>query len=150
MKLRKYCPEDCAEMAQLFYDTVHTVNALDYSQAELDAWATGSVDLEAWDRRYQSSNTLIAEEDGVIVGFGNMEENGYLDMLYVHREHQREGIASAICGVLEESCPAGMVTTHASVTAKPFFEGRGYRVIARQQVELRGQKLNNFIMEKSR
>ena len=150
MKLRKYCPEDCAEMAQLFYDTVHTVNALDYSQAELDAWATGSVDLEAWDRRYRTSHTLIAEKDGRIVGFGNMEENGYLDMLYVHREHQSEGIASAICGVLEESCPAGMVTTHASVTAKPFFEGRGYRVVVCRQALRHGQTLNNFEMKKSR
>ena len=150
MKLRSYRTEDCAEMAQLFYDTVHTVNARDYSQPELDAWATGSVDLEAWNRRYQNSYTLIAEADGRIVGFGNMDESGCLDMLYVHREHQREGVASAICDALEAHCAAEVFVTHASITAKPFFEGRGYRVVMRQRVELRGQKLTNFIMEKEK
>ena len=37
MRLRVYRPEDCAAMAALFYDTVHTINRRDYSPAQLDA-----------------------------------------------------------------------------------------------------------------
>ena len=37
MLLRKYTKTDCAELAELFYDTVHTVNAKDYTQEQLDA-----------------------------------------------------------------------------------------------------------------
>ncbi|MBJ1016322.1 GNAT family N-acetyltransferase, partial [Enterococcus faecium] len=38
------------------------------------------------------------------------------------------------------------ITTHASITAKPFFEKRGYKVINEQTVELRGQLFTNFLM----
>ncbi len=41
MEIRSYAPSDIREMAALFYDTVHTVNARDYTPAQLDAWATG-------------------------------------------------------------------------------------------------------------
>ena len=40
------------------------------------------------------------------------------------------------------------VTVHASRTARPFFEQRGYRVLYAQQVERRGVPLENFAMEK--
>ena len=40
------------------------------------------------------------------------------------------------------------VTVHASRTARPFFEQRGYRVLYVQQVERRGVPLENFAMEK--
>lgn len=56
MQIRKYRPSDCRELAELFYDTVHTVNAGDYTKEQLDAWTTGHVDLEAWDAR--SGNTI--------------------------------------------------------------------------------------------
>ncbi len=45
MKLRTYRSEDCLEMAHLFYETVHTVNAKDYTQEQLNVWAAGDVDL---------------------------------------------------------------------------------------------------------
>ena len=102
MTIRKYRTEDCAEMAKLFYDTVHTVNAADYTEPQLNAWATGEVDLSKWNASFQIHNTVIAEIDGTIVGFGDMDETGYLDRLYVHKDHQRQGIATAICDALEE------------------------------------------------
>ena len=49
MIIRPYQTADCEALARLFYDTVHTVNAKDYTKAQLDVWATGNVDLEAWD-----------------------------------------------------------------------------------------------------
>ena len=38
MQLREYQPSDCAQMAELFYQTVHSVNAKDYTKEQLDAW----------------------------------------------------------------------------------------------------------------
>ena len=29
---REYCPEDCCFIAKLFYETVHIINAKDYTQ----------------------------------------------------------------------------------------------------------------------
>lgn len=148
MLLRDYRPEDCAVMAQLFYDTVHTVNAADYTPAQLDAWATGTVDMDAWNRSFLSHRTLIAEENGVIVGFADMDETGYLDRLYVHRDVQRRGVATALCDALEAGLPDCAFVTHASITARPFFERRGYVVEKQQQVVRRGVTLTNYVMVK--
>ena len=149
MIIRPYQPEDCKELARLFFNTVHTVNAKDYTKQQLNAWATGTVDLEAWNRSLTEHFTLVAMENGIITGFGDMDATGYLDRLYVHRDFQGQGIASALCDRLEPSV-SGPITTHASITARPFFEKRGYRVIKEQQVERRGVLLTNFIMEKQR
>ena len=147
IKIRKYTPSDLPEIAQLFYNTVHTVNAADYSDEQLDAWADGNIDMEKWNKSLESRCSLVAEENGVIAGFGDIDEAGYLDRLYVHRDYQGRGIGTAICERLESGA-IGKITTHASVTAKLFFLQRGYRVIREQQVERRGVLLTNFVMEK--
>ena len=146
--LRPYRPEDCAALAALFYDTVHCVNAAHYSPEQLNAWATGNVDLEAWNASFLAHETLIAEAQGQILGFGDMDDTGYLDRLYVHKDHQRRGVARAICDALEDHSPAAVFTTHASITARPFFESRGYAVLKEQQVLRHGVWLTNFVMEK--
>ena len=147
--IRPYASGDCEAMAQLFYETVHTVNARDYALEQLDAWATGEVDLRAWDGSFRAHHTLVAEAEGQIVGFADMDKAGYLDRLYVHRDFQGQGIATALCEALERACPSPRYTTHASITARPFFLARGYRVVRQQRVERRGVELTNFVMEKS-
>lgn len=147
MQLRPYRTQDCPALAGLFYDTVHTVNARDYPPPQLDAWADGHVDLSAWDRSLSEHHSLVAVLDGVIVGFGDMASDGYLDRLYVHKDYQGRGIATALCDALEQAAP-GPYTTHASITARPFFEHRGYRVVREQQVERKGILLTNFVMQK--
>ena len=58
MQLREYQPSDCAQMAELFYQTVHSVNAKNYTKEQLDAWATGEVDLQAWDKSFRAHETI--------------------------------------------------------------------------------------------
>lgn len=147
MIIREYQPSDCKALAQLFYNTVHTVNAQDYTKEQLDAWTTGTVDLENWNQSLEEHYSLVAVEDGVIIGFGDIEQSGYLDRLFVHSDHQREGVAAAICNQLEQAIQ-GRIVTHASITARPFFKKRGYRVVREQQVERQGILLTNFVMEK--
>lgn len=57
------------------------------------------------------------------------------------------GIAAALCEQLEAAVLAPKITTHASITAKGFFEKRGYQVAKEQQVERRGILLTNYKME---
>lgn len=127
LTLRRYKSDDCEMLAKLFYDTVHTVNSRDYTEEQLNVWATGYADLNVWDASFKEHFTVVAEDEGKIVGFGDIDFAGYLDRLYVHKFYQRRGIASAICDRLESSCECN-ITTHASITARPFFENRGYRV----------------------
>ena len=97
MTIRPYKTEDCPALAQLFYDTVHTVNTKDYSPSQLDVWATGQVDIAAWNESFLSHLTVIALHGEQIVGFGDMDQSGYLDRLYVHKDFQRQGVATAMC-----------------------------------------------------
>jgi len=113
----------------------------------LDAWATGEIDAEAWDCSFREHFTLVAELNRRIAGFGDIDSTGYLDRLFVDKDCQRIGVASALCNSLEAAFPAVTITTHASVTAKGFFERRGYRVVREQQVERRGILLTNYLME---
>ena len=154
IEIRPYTSADCTEMAQLFVETVqlfvetvHTVCAKDYPTEQLDAW-TGHMDLERWNRSFLAHDTLVAVTDGKVVGFGDIDKTGYLDRLYVHKDYQRQGIATALCDCLETMHPFSCITTHASITAQPFFEKRGYRVINPQLVERDGLYLRNFVMEK--
>ena len=148
VQLRRYKQSDCRELAELFYNTVHTVNAADYNNEQLNAWATGHADLEAWNKSLLEHYSIVAVDNGIIVGFGDIDQTGYLDRLYVHADYQGRGIATAICNKLEQSV-SGKIVTHASVTAKPFFEKRGYKVIKEQSVERHGVFLTNFVMEKA-
>lgn len=149
MVIRKYQPLDCEGLAELFYNTVHTVNAKDYTKEQLDVWATGIVDLEKWNHSFMEHYTLVAVDGEMIIGFGDIDKTGYLDRLFVHSDYQGKGIATAICEQLEQTVQ-GSIFTHASITARPFFEKRGYKVVKEQQVERQGVFLTNFAMEKER
>ena len=148
MRIRRYRSSDCEELAELFYNTVHTVNAGDYSKEQLDVWATGNVDLEQWDRSFREHESGVAIDGGRIVGFGDIDGTGYLDRLYVHKDYQGKGIATAICNELERAAGTDRVITHASVTAKRFFENRGYQLAKEQRVKRQGVFLTNFVMIK--
>lgn len=148
MLLREYILSDCKQLAELFYQTVHAVNAKDYTKEQLDVWATGNVDLKEWDKSFSEHYTMVAIEDEIIVGFGDIDKSGYLDRLYVHKDYQGNGIASALCDKLEQSVIDNKIVTHASITAKPFFEQRGYCVVKKQEVMRCGIALTNYVMEK--
>jgi len=149
MKVRTYQPADCEKLAELFYNTVHTINAEDYTKEQLSAWATGTVDLAKWNQSFEEHYSLVALNGQMIIGFGDIDQTGYLDRLFVHSDYQRKGIATAICNLLEQAVQ-GNIVTHSSITAKPFFEKRGYKLVKEQQVERKGILLTNFIMEKKR
>ncbi|MEI4780348.1 GNAT family N-acetyltransferase [Streptococcus pasteurianus] len=147
MLIREYQTSDCKEITELFYNTVHTVNANDYTKEQLSVWATGQVDLEKWNESLQEHFSVVVVDDEIIVGFGDIDNTGYLDRLFVHTDYQGKGIATTICNQLEQAVKED-ITTHASITAKPFFEKRGYKIVKEQQVERQGIFLTNYVMIK--
>ena len=148
MGLRRYMSSDLAQIATLFYDTVHTVNATDYTEEQLDAWATGNIDYDEWDKSFQKHLTYVAVEKGQIIGFGDIDDAGYLDRLYVHKDYQGVGVATAICKRLESESSVPLMIVHASITAKTFFEKRGYEIIKEQEVNRQNILLKYYIMQK--
>jgi putative acetyltransferase len=123
-----------------------------YSLEQVTAWAPDEVDVNAWLLRWAARQTFVAELDAVPVGFTELEPNGHLDMIYVHPLHQGQGIASALLARVEHVVRQDNVTrlfTESSITARPFFERRGFRVLVPQVVSIRGQQLVNYQMEKA-
>lgn len=148
MQIRRYDPADLDEVVKLFYNTVHTVNAADYTPKQLDAWTPKTMDTSKWAVSLARNSAFVAVEDGII-GFGDITADGYLDRLYVRADSIGKGVGKALCRRLE-STVGGNITTHASITARPFFEKMGYFVVKKQQVERDGVLLTNFIMKKVR
>ncbi len=148
MYIRKYMPSDCKYLVELFYNTVHTINAKDYTEEQLNVWAIGNENMEEWNRSLSEHYTIVAVENDEIVGFGDISNSGYLDRLYVHKDYQNQGIATEICNRLENIVDVDKITVYASITAKSFFIKRGFRVIKKQNVIRNGIYLTNFVMEK--
>ncbi|MEH1804027.1 GNAT family N-acetyltransferase [Nostoc sp.] len=150
MIIRIYEIADTKEIMKLFYDTIHEVNIRDYTEEQVAAWAPANMDIEVWIKNLGSKFTYVAEEDKII-GFGELEANGHIDRFYCHKDFQRKGVGKKILEQIElkaKSLGVEKLFTEASITAKPFFESQGFIVIKKQEVERRGQKLINFVMEK--
>lgn len=148
MEIRRYNRADLAGIIRLFHDTVHNVNIKDYTQEQVDVWAPENVDIEKWDQTLSEHHAFVALNYFKIIGFGDIDDSGYLDRLYVHSDYQRQGVATLLCDTLESVVEAGVIIrTHASITAKPFFEKRGYEVVKEQFVERKGIFLKNYVME---
>lgn len=136
---------------QLFYDTVHEINICDYTQEQVDTWAPENMSYETWVEKLQTKLTYVVEENGQIVGFGQLESDGHIDCFYCHNEYQRKGIGSMLLNHIEKTARAlgiKRLFTEASITAKLFFQILGFSVIREQQVERRGVYFRNFAMEK--
>ncbi len=94
MEIRKYKQSDCRILTELFYHTVHTVNAKDYTKEQLDVWADGKADLKKWNQSFQEHYSIVAVENETIAGFGDIDLTGYLDRLFVHADYQGKGLRS--------------------------------------------------------
>lgn len=151
MELRRCRVEDLEEIRTLFTTTILTVNRRDYTDAQVRAWAGAAREFPRRQSFFLDLYTLVAWEGAQLVGYGNIHESGYLDHLFVHRDYQGRGIATALCNALEAHAAAGgveRVTVQASLTARPFFLGRGYRLLREQGAEVGGVFLKNCAMEK--
>ena len=148
MIIRKYKNEDCDSVANLFYETVHSVNAKDYSAEQLSAWANSADSLKSRCNDLLNQNTLVAEINGVIAGFGSIDKSGYLDLLFVSKDYQNQGVTTALCDELEKDF--SIIKTFSSITAKSFFENRGYLVVKSQEVKRFEVALINYEMKKTK
>src|SRR5918993_2674540 len=141
VKIRDYDAEDAPQIVRLFYETVCSVNRADYSEEQVRAWAPGVPNLEEWHARMAGRRTLLAEEGGEVVGFAELEEDGHLDMLYVRGDSVGRGVGKRLCQAVEQKARGlGLerIFTEASITARPVFEGQGFRVLHRNDLVVRG------------
>lgn len=149
-QIRRYDGTDSEATLTVFQRAVREVSSRDYDPVQIAAWSQVD-DHVRWAERRASRPTWVAVHGPLVIGFTDLEPDGHLDMMFVHPEHQGLGVASGLLAAVETAARAADLArlfTEASITARPFFERRGFRLIAEQQVAARGVRLTNFRMEK--
>lgn len=142
---------DLREMQRLFIDTVTTICSQDYTKHQIRAWTSGVEDKKRWLDRFENQHVLLALKDHQITGFASIKEGNYIDMLFVHKDFQGQGIARELYRQLEEKAHelnSDYIESDVSITAKPFFEKMGFLVLAEQKVVRNGVELVNYRMRK--
>lgn len=149
IRVRLYQDADAPELLALFKETVRRVNSRDYSPVQIAAWASDEIDLTAWTTRFGGRFVLVAESNGRIVGFTDLETDGHIDRFYVSADCQRKGVGKSLLNQLivearRRNLPR--LFTEASITARPFFERQGFVVDQEQTVVERGVEFCNYRM----
>lgn len=152
MKIRRFKKSDADQIARLFHDTVRQINIRDYTDRQVRAWAPDNIYFRDWKTTCSQKITFVAEDQGVVTGFAELEENGHIDCFYCHRSYQQQGIGKLLFQALEKEAREQKIRrlyAEVSITAKPFFTRMGFSEIKRQNV-IRGEiKFTNYVMDKN-
>lgn len=144
---------DVIELRDLYQNTVLVINSHDYSQEEVEDWASCGEDLSKWEERIKTHYFIVAvNQQSQIVGFSSITPQGYLHSMFVHKDFQHKGIATLLLKEVERYAIANRmmrITSEVSITARPFFEKRGYTVEAEQKRRANQLCLTNYQMAKS-
>ena len=147
--IRDYLAPDLDAVIEIFQRAIREVACKDYDAAQIAAWSL--VERAEWAPHRLSRPAWIAEIGGSPAGFTDLEPDGHLDMMFVHPDFQGRGVASALLERVEHAARSlglAELFTEASITARPFFARRGFRLIAEQRIDGGGQLLTNFRMRK--
>ena len=149
--IRKALPEDVETVSRLFRKTIRTVNACDYDPVQLKVWSAKYDDNSWWQDKIRNDYFIIAEDQSRILGFCSATLKGCLELLYVHKDYQGNGVGTALMTRIDEyfhDLSVREITSEVSVTAKPFFEKMGFNNPRRQTVCIDGVEIRNFKMKK--
>lgn len=152
LSIRKGSLNDLPAMQQLFADTIQVICKNDYNDLQRNAWSAGADNEERWMNVIKGQYVLIAEAENQLVGFSTLDQGTYIDLLFVHKDHQHQGIASLLYAKMEEEAlrhGQKQLTADVSKTARPFFEKSGFRILKEQTVNVRGIDLINYKMIKN-
>ena len=145
-------PADVLEIKDLFQDTVLNINKFDYSKAEVEDWASCGNDISHIKEMIRTHYFIVAtNQQSQVVGFASITQQGYLHSMFVHKDFQGKGIATILLNEIERYATATgimRITSEVSLTARPFFEKRGYIVEVEQTRKANQLYLTNFWMAK--
>lgn len=151
IEIRQATSEDLPEITSIFRDTIIHVNSKDYSEKQIEVWASGADDIQKWEDRIKKFYFIVAVIENTIVGFAYLKNGNYFDGLFVHKDYQRLGIASKLMRIVESQVMMNgfeIIKSDVSITALPFFDNKYYNVIKKQKKSFKGLVFENYIVEK--
>lgn len=149
MNIRKFQQGEEHILWDIFYKTIHHINANDYSQNQINAWAPRNFDKSIWHKKVNDINPYVVIHNSTIIAYADIQKNGYIDHFFCHYKYQNKGIGSKLFSHLAMvASKNGIIEMSAdvSITARPFFESKGFVVRQEQVISVRGEELVNFKM----
>ena len=152
--IRTYERRDAVGVADVFYRSVREVALSDYTPEQVGAWVPGRWDAEREHRRSGDGRLVLvaADEPGRVVAFIDLEPDGHIDRLFCAPEAAGRGVASRLYDAIETAARTQGIQrlfTEASEPARRFFERKGFTVLERQDMILRGVPIHNYRMAKT-
>jgi putative acetyltransferase len=152
--IRIYDRRDAAGVADVFYRSVREVALPEYTPEQVRAWVPGCWDAEREHRRSGDGRLVLvaADEPGHVVAFIALEADGHIDRLFCAPGVAGRGVASRLYDAIETASRAQGIQrlfTEASELARRFFERKGFTVLERQDMILRGVPIHNCRMAKT-
>jgi putative acetyltransferase len=151
ISIRPSTVNDLAQIQKIFVEIISTICKDDYSSAQIQAWTSSVENKERWLDKLNSHYFVVAEVPGQIVDFSSLENNNFIDLLFVHKDFQGKGIASKLYSVIEEEAlkkKATILNANVSETARPFFENKGFKTITRNIKLIMGVEIHDYNMAK--
>lgn len=151
MGIRKSNMTDQESIAAFIQETIRTINLADYSEEHVLIWSN-AISLEMLEARFDSVIQYVADADGEVVGVGDIRvDTEEVDFLYIHKNYIGKGIGSSLLEKLEEAARESGLTAlsvTSSITAKPFFERKGFVVQDEYVKTMSGKDFKVFLMKK--
>lgn len=131
LEIRRFESGDEETLRTLFYYTVRKICINDYTDAQVSAWAPNIYVAEDWNKKIALLNPFVVLLDGQVVGYADLQPDGYVDHFFCHWQHQGKGVGTALMQQLIAEGARNFnhrLYANVSLTAKPFFERHGFIV----------------------
>lgn len=152
MIIREFLSSDVEGLAVVYRDAVRGIGPQAYSAEQVAAWAVYPDDMEEFRARMSRGLTLVAEVEGRVVAFGQLEPEDHLAFLYCSTDYARRGIGTEIYARLEaRAVERGVAAIHteASRISRSFFAKHGYELIEVEHVVRFGVEFERVRMRKA-
>jgi putative acetyltransferase len=145
--IENYNVKIAAELWQVYFTSIRMVCIKDYSEEQVQAWASESFELDLFKEKMDQINPFVAILNDKIIGYADLQADGLIDHFFVHGNYQGKGAGTALMkNILKEGCNKPKLYSYVSHTAKSFFIKHGFLVEKVRQEEVRGCKIENNIM----
>ena len=152
--IRAYEPRDAVGLADVFFRSVRQVALSEYTAAQVRAWAPEPRTPE-WAHAEASDGRLVLVAIKCRcrpVAYIDLERDGHINRLFCAPEAAGQGIASRLYDAVEAAAREQGIRslfTEASELARRLFERKGFTVVERQDLVVRGVPIHNYRMAKA-
>jgi putative acetyltransferase len=160
--VRDPTPDDARAVGEVHQRAILELGRRAYTAEQVAAWSgdreADDYELDLEGRRFVVAERAVEPDERTVVGFGSLEpepESEFADPVavevtgvYVHPDHAREGVGSALLADLEAQARAwnaDHVWLMASLNAVSFYEAKGYERVREHDHEFHGEATGTVV-----